>query len=591
MSFAELGAVRQGLATLRTANLARTSGERDDLLAEATLLEARARRLNMPGLVVAVLLCRAAILLAARRWRDVVDTIEHARPDPRTTGPVDLRVSALSTLAEAHAGLRRWPAANATSTRGIELVEPGRDKISTPYLRSSALRYAETLYRVGVRAAYELGDVESLLARAELVKARGVLRRLAPPDEDLHRRYQDVQHRLDRATGADADTLRAERRQLWDLLTIERLRGLGAQEPPVFRFAEVRARLAEDEAVVYYFWAGDRLLLVVTFDATRTEVEHRHLTVAQAGELAEDTARLVDLPPHEKLGDRFFEKWAWLLPDVEWLAEAKRLLVSPHQSLHALPFHALRRDGEYVIDRHAVTVIPNLASLLLSYRPAAADQVLAIGIGRYALPGVQPLPLADPEARAVAELYGLRGTGLYHGDATAARLRRWADSGRLARFSRVHLASHAENIPSDTPLEARLYLHDAVLDGLEIANWRLPADLVVLSACSAGQRAIGGRGLPGVPGDELFGLQAAFFAAGAHRIISPLWPVADDVGAALMTCLHRHLLTGCPPEVAHQRAVLEFRAGAGLTRRRPTYWAPYYLAAIGRATEETAPHD
>jgi CHAT domain-containing protein len=152
----------------------------------------------------------------------------------------------------------------------------------------------------------------------------------------------------------------------------------------------------------------------------------------------------------------------------------------------------------------------------------------------------------------------------------------------LSRFSCIHLAGHAENILGDTPLESHLYLYDAVLDGLEIAGWRLPAELVVLSACSAGQRAISGRGLAEVPGDELFGLQAAFFAAGSRWIISPLWPVVDDVGLRLMQTLHHNLATGCTPEVAHQRAVKAFLADAGVKWRRPYYWAPFYVTAMGR---------
>lgn len=60
-----------------------------------------------------------------------------------------------------------------------------------------------------------------------------------------------------------------------------------------------------------------------------------------------------------------------------------------------------------------------------------------------------------------------------------------------------------------------LDLADNSVDGYEIAAADLECEIVVLTACYAGQRAIGGRGLAEQPGDELFGLAAAFLEAGA----------------------------------------------------------------------------
>ena len=53
----------------------------------------------------------------------------------------------------------------------------------------------------------------------------------------------------------------------------------------------------------------------------------------------------------------------------------------------------------------------------------------------------------------------------------------------LARYRCLHFALHGHSIDSDTPMEAHLLLREKKLDGLDISNWRLDADLVVLSAC------------------------------------------------------------------------------------------------------------
>jgi CHAT domain-containing protein len=131
-------------------------------------------------------------------------------------------------------------------------------------------------------------------------------------------------------------------------------------------------------------------------------------------------------------------------------------------------------------------------------------------------------------------------------------------------------------------MESFLYLYDSIVDGLEIASWELKAELVVLSACSSGQRAISGRGMPHLPGDDLFGLQAAFFAAGAKRVIGSLWPVHSPAAKAIMTALHRQLATGQSPETALRSAILEYLRTARVGNRQSFYWAPFFLSAVGR---------
>jgi hypothetical protein len=47
-------------------------------------------------------------------------------------------------------------------------------------------------------------------------------------------------------------------------------------------------------------------------------------------------------------------------------------------------------------------------------------------------------------------------------------------------------------------------------------------------------------------GDEMFGLPAAFFSAGAHEVLGALWPVKDETVLAMMPALHQHLADGLP---------------------------------------------
>ena len=138
-------------------------------------------------------------------------------------------------------------------------------------------------------------------------------------------------------------------------------------------------------------------------------------------------------------------------------------------------------------------------------------------------------------------------------------------SGDLERYSCLHFATHGENVNSDSPM-SHFYLADSMLDGLELARLRLGAETVVLSACCSGQRPIFGRGMQELPGDDLFGLQAAFFRAGARRVLGTLWPVASQAARQISVSFHSQLASGkCrDPETALQKAICDYLASAGV---------------------------
>jgi CHAT domain-containing protein len=276
-----------------------------------------------------------------------------------------------------------------------------------------------------------------------------------------------------------------------------------------------------------------------------------------------------------------------LLPPA--IAEALRgkssLLISPHRMLHTVPFHALDLDGEPLIRRFSITYVPNLTCLLAPRAlPEGPRRLLAIGIAEYDIPGWPLRPLADAE-KEVAVL-----ERLYAGAGAAATVLRGPEvierrllKTELENVTTLHFATHGFNVSEDTPMESHLFLHDSLLDGLDIASWRLSAGLVVLSACCSGQRAIAGRGMAELPGDDLFGLQAAFFAAGAGQVLGSLWPVQSKVACGMMTAFHRFLLAGQSSARALQSAVAEHLATAGPRSRKRIYWAPFFLCAAGRS--------
>jgi CHAT domain-containing protein len=599
----------------------RTALDSDDLLRHASDCEAEARRLRLPDIVADVLVERARLLRSAGRYGEAIGALYAAERKVKVlSGEFDpLRVRIYSGLAEAYAAERKWTLATDECERGIRLIEARRELVSGEYLQSSYLQSGIGLYRRGVEAAYQTRQYPLMLARAELAKCRSLLARYSNSGRpgiaswgETEEAFRAVCRRIniERINGQDEEalaSLKARRRFLWDLLLIERARSGTKMPIPEFDLAAVQAILATDEAVLYYFWLDRRRLLVVFID--RRDFAHRIITISDeqaaslerwcARILAREDVDLLRMSEHLDKVDRFA---SFLLPAFirkALSARHTRLLISPHHMLHALPFHALSWDSQhqFLIERFAVTYLPNLRSLMIPYERPRDNSLLALGIDAYRqrLDGeghvVTDMPGAETELRDLGRLYAAEGwdvVSLSGSEASTDQIQELEENGRLASFARIHVAVHGQNVPSDVPMESYLDLFDARLEGLEVANWRLGAELVVLSACCSGQRPIAGRGLATLPGDDLFGLQAAFFAAGAKRVVCSLWPV--EAPMIDMAGFHQELLAGLLPERALQNETISYLK-AMRARERPLsnaryYWAPFFLSAFGRPVSE-----
>jgi CHAT domain-containing protein len=153
--------------------------------------------------------------------------------------------------------------------------------------------------------------------------------------------------------------------------------------------------------------------------------------------------------------------------------------------------------------------------------------------------------------------------------------RQLATSGELARYRIIHFATHGL-INSEHPELSGLVLslvdengkpQDGFLRMHEIFNLRMPADLVVLSAC---QTALGKE----IKGEGLVGLTRGFMFAGAERVVASLWQVDDQATAQLM----RHFYHGMLKENLRPAAALR---AAQIEMSKSSRWSsPYYWAGF-----------
>ncbi len=611
MSFSAPVRVARALERLDLENRRRgADDDRGDLLDLAHNTRADAELLGVPDLIAVALSRTGEIHLARGEVNDALTALDQALAALGDLREQDLRVRMLALRAECLARLGDWPAVDRTCGDGIAIVEKYRYRVSSTYLRSGYLRSRIALYSLGVRAAAETGDIVAMIERAELSKCRGLVGGPSGQSgdldgldrDDLCDRFHSLNARIEkgRQRGDVPSKLLAERQLLWDLIAIATNRQHGGEDVGIFDLGRIQASLAAHQAVIYYYWLDRHRLLCLVLDRDHVASEIKTITP--------DERDALDAFAHDILAFEFgtamsridgvqdFAEMLWPANKAatEILENCDRLIVSPHQVLHAIPFAALDIGGDYLIKRYAIRLAPNLMSLLLqSPRGDGDSALLALGIETYAIPGKAwpPLPDAELEVSDLETLYGEAGvaaTALRGADASERALNAMSADGRLRAARRLHIACHGMNIDADTPMESSLCLATSELDGIEISLLDLGADLVVMSACCSGQRSIGGRGMDELPGDELFGLQAAFFAAGVKEIVASLWPVHSETSRKIGVGLHRHLLDGLPSDVALQRAVCDYLAGAKRLRQKRFYWAPFQLTATGRSLDRPA---
>jgi len=148
-------------------------------------------------------------------------------------------------------------------------------------------------------------------------------------------------------------------------------------------------------------------------------------------------------------------------------------------------------------------------------------------------------------------------------------------SSDLANYRIVHFATHAF-LNNEHPELSGLVLslvdeqgraQNGFVDLEDIYNLKLPADLVVLSACETG---LGKE----INGEGLIGLTRGFMYAGATRVVSSLWKIDDRATAEFMRRFYAALLGQKMRPAAALRA-------AQLAMRNDKHWSsPYYWAAF-----------
>jgi CHAT domain-containing protein/Tfp pilus assembly protein PilF len=356
----------------------------------------------------------------------------------------------------------------------------------------------------------------------------------------------------------------------------------------------------------------------------------RGLDVSQASD-ASGKSKLFDLVTANEL-------YVALFGQIEPIVKDKRsLLVAPSGALTALPFHLLvtekpvaaipeklegYRQAAWLLKRYAVSVLPSVASLKALRGFARRDQAVkpmtgfgdplfnpadsvgekrtasrsltsvaytdfwrGAGVDRKMLAAaLSPLPDTADELNAVAKDLGVPKSDIHLGaDASESTVKRTV----LADYRVVYFATHglvagdikgvaepslALSIPSVPSA-----LDDGLLTSSEVAQLKLNADVVVLSACNtiAGDR----------PGAEaLSGLARSFFYAGARSLLVTHWAVVSEAATRLTISTFDRLKADPKmgrAEALRQAMLAYLNDTSSPQNAYPAFWGPFALIGEG----------
>ena len=464
------------------------------------------------------------------------------------------------------------------------------------------------------------------LVRSRVAQFSGTLRAPSVLAESQAETEEQVRH-LTRALMRDRKArllAKAQDKALWALSeikdAIQRSNPLLARvvPPEPADLGQVRSALLDPESLLLSYFVADEHVLLFAVDA-------KSETLVEIGRSTEDVDTAVksfrsehllrptgDLAPLRQSAAKLYD--LLLGPVADRLEGKKRLLIIPHGRLAQLPFESLvGHDGKFLVETRDVSYSPS-ATLSVALTKRAGASAASGAPKRHAFVGMGD-PVYDWSAFAAGKPEGLapvatRGLELWTDSmssapaaqasgtlerlpGTAKELRNIAKlfgqdqklylreqasedlvkKGVLAGYRIVHIASHGLLAPYYQALALSLK-PDATEDGFlmnsEIAELKLDADLVVLSACRTAGTVRGELVEP------VASLALALRGAGARGVLLSLWSVDDDATADLMMRFYKPIAQSSA-DYGHSLA----EAKRGMIQdgkwAHPFYWGAFVL--------------
>lgn len=539
------------------------------------------------------------------------------------TGDLNIRAQIYGNLGLLFNNLGETQKAVESLKNAIVIIEGFRGDIKNEELQASLSGKYSIFYDMLIDLLMKEGKSSEALEYAERGKARSFLdslgnRQIVPRDENT-KKLVDTQLRLlsllrsqskslSELSEKDAVDIRIKIRETRKALNeiSEKIRRTGPEYASLISVVpsslkDIQSSLSPDEVLVEYYLGPFRAYAWVVsadgiFSVTISESgEEINKMITSLRELLKTEAGKSGGPSDPDKSKAALSKAYSVLfkPLEEKLKGKTHLVIVPHENLHYLPFAALvDGDGKYLVEKYSCLMEPSSSSMVFLRRRAAkpTGSMLGFALGNINLlpdkpgdgktsqaevipdefrDGFLPLPGTREELAEIEKAMkeNRTKTDVYIED----RFTTDAVAKNVNNAGIIHFATHGFLSGADRGQFSGLVTSDGFIYVMDIYNWRLNSDLVVLSACETGLGKLAG-------GDEVVGLSRAFIQAGADNLLSTLWSVQDKAARDLMTDFYKNMLSGQSKTEALRNAQLTLLK----ENPDPRLWAPFVLSGKGK---------
>ena len=529
--------------------------------------------------------------LAIKRGK-LPDALGAARTTLEIATKLGLRtliVDAQTNLADHLVSLGSIGDAVTLAREAVDEIDRIREGFTASRLRGSFLASRTGPYEALVAALVAQGrpeDIEEAFMLVERARNRDLVERLdrgldpaldADPEIDgIRKRLRGLYASLD-DDGIDEQRrsrMDARQREI-DRLEIELDRRLLGRRSAAEEFRgfqslrEIENLVPTTGVIVQYFTCGERMFAFTLVDGEASAVELPDSVSeldSMVAELHFQCRRRLRGEVGPRLQQRMLEACEDVLaslyrslvsPLPPAVRDSDRWLVVPAGPLVAVPFHALRDDTGYLLDRTVITTTPSLETAQrLSNLPHRGSGVLVATVSDERAPAIRI------EGDHVAEAYD----SVRRLDGAGADSRQVLDA--LSDVAIAHIACHGRFLPG-SPRSSGLRLCDRWVTVRDIRELSSTPPVVVLSGCETGLH-------PQAGANELLGLARSFAAGGSRSVVASLWSVHDATSTRLMTRMHRELAKDSQREIGEilSEAQRDLREEAP----HPAYWAPFFCS-------------
>ncbi len=469
----------------------------------------------------------------------------------------------------------------------IDVIEEMRAEIKIEGLKDSFIENKLIVYETLVKLLADKGKEVEAFEIAERSRGRNFIDLIGNQriffgrdiDQELYDRMEELKTRISVQENLVAQSVSENERSAYQAL-LDRLNSeyrdlmleIQVRNPQLSSLVSVNPlktsdlqALIEPGVMLLAYYLLEREIFVWSVTGESIKLFRTSLGRSELKDTVLEYRRIIqNLEPSETYSQRLYEHL--VAPVESELAGVEYLGVLPHGCLHYLSFSSLAdEEGEYLIERFPLFYLPNAALYKYTTKKRVREKdlrVLAIGnpdLGNQAL----DLPFAEHEVASVK--WNFDDITIL----TGAKARESWVVDHVHDYGIIYLASHGEFDPVNPLFSAIKMTKDGDADGnleaAEVFGLRIDADLVVLSACRTGLGKV-------TSGDEVIGLNRAFFYAGAHAVMSTLWRVSDVSTAILIKQFFRSYLSFNKAE-SLRLATLHVKE----RYPHPAYWAGFTL--------------